>query len=61
MNKIIKDTEVSMITGAKKVLVGGCFDIIHQSHRDFLDKAKALGDTLIVLLESDENIKKLKG
>jgi FAD synthetase len=45
----------------KKVLVGGCFDVIHIGHVKFLEKAKKLGDYLIVLLESDENIKKLKG
>ena len=45
----------------KKVLVGGCFDILHVGHIKFLKKAKSFGDYLIVLLESDENIKKLKG
>lgn len=43
------------------VLVGGCFDLLHIGHIYFLEKAKALGDKLIVLLESDESIKKLKG
>lgn len=45
----------------KIVLVGGCFDIVHLGHIEFLEKAKAKGDVLIVLLESDENIKKNKG
>lgn len=45
----------------KIVLVGGCFDILHFGHVEFLKKAKSFGDYLIVLLESDENIKKLKG
>lgn len=45
----------------KKVLVGGCFDILHIGHVKFLKKAKGFGDYLIVLLEPDENIKKLKG
>lgn len=43
------------------VLVGGCFDILHPGHVIFLEKAKKIGDWLIVLLESDEKIKKLKG
>jgi len=43
------------------VLVGGCFDLIHIGHIYFLEEAKKLGDTLIVLLESDETIKRLKG
>lgn len=44
-----------------KVLVGGCFDILHVGHVKFLKKASSFGDYLIVLLESDTNIKKLKG
>lgn len=44
-----------------KVLVGGCFDILHIGHVKFLKKARSFGDYLIVLLESDENIKELKG
>lgn len=43
------------------VLVGGCFDVLHQGHFEFLKSAKNLGSKLIVLLESDENVKKLKG
>ena len=45
----------------KIVLVGGCFDILHPGHLIFLKKAKKTGDKLVVLLESDENIKKTKG
>jgi len=52
----------SLDRAAKKiVLVGGCFDIVHLGHIEFLEKAKAEGEILIVLLESDENIKKNKG
>ena len=46
---------------SKIVIVGGCFDIVHLGHLIFLEKAKAKGDILIVLLESDENIRKNKG
>lgn len=45
----------------KKVLVGGCFDLIHFGHTVFLEKSKGLGDYLVVALESDENVTKLKG
>lgn len=45
----------------KKVLVGGCFDFIHFGHISFLKQAKAHGDYLIVALESDENVRKMKG
>lgn len=50
-----------MKTNEKIVLVGGCFDILHVGHIRFLQKARSLGDKLIVLLESDKHIKQLKG
>ncbi len=46
---------------SKTVLVGGCFDILHIGHVRFLSEAKSMGDYLVVLLESDKNVKKLKG
>jgi len=45
----------------KKVLVGGVFDILHYGHIHFLKEAKKQGDFLIVAIESDANIKRLKG
>jgi rfaE bifunctional protein nucleotidyltransferase chain/domain len=47
--------------GKHIVVVGGCFDILHVGHLVFLEKAKAQGDRLVVLVESDETIRKLKG
>lgn len=45
----------------KTVLVGGCFDLLHFGHIAFLKKAKEKGDKLVVALESDENVRKMKG
>src|SRR3989344_778847 len=45
----------------KRVLVGGCFDLIHYGHIRFLTESKKQGDYLIVALESDENVRKYKG
>ena len=42
----------------KKVLVGGCFNVIHPGHIYFLKQAKKLGDELIIILTNDENNKK---
>lgn len=47
--------------GKSIVLVGGCFDILHPGHIIFLKKARKAGDELIVLLESDEKVKQIKG
>src|SRR4030042_3165316 len=46
---------------ARIVLTGGCFDILHIGHVKFLSEAKGAGDCLIILLESDQKVKKLKG
>ena len=45
----------------KIVFTNGCFDIIHPGHIYSLKKAKAFGDILIVGLNSDQSVKKLKG
>lgn len=47
--------------GLKIVATNGCFDILHVGHIDYLEKAKALGDVLFVLVNSDKSVKKLKG
>ncbi len=47
--------------GKKIVFTNGCFDIIHAGHVDYLEKAKSLGDVLVVGLNSDESIKRIKG
>lgn len=43
------------------ILTGGCFDIVHPGHIKFLRAAKNLGGLLTIMLESDSNVKKLKG
>lgn len=43
------------------VMTNGCFDILHPGHLRLLKEAKAYGDTLIVVLNSDNSVKKLKG
>ncbi len=48
-------------TGRKVVFTNGCFDILHAGHVRYLAAARALGDLLIVGLNSDESVKGFKG
>ena len=43
------------------VFTNGCFDIIHAGHVDYLSRAKRLGDILVVGLNSDSSVRKIKG
>lgn len=43
------------------VTTNGCFDILHVGHVRYLEKAKSFGDVLIVALNSDKSVKKIKG
>jgi len=47
--------------GKKVVFTNGVFDLIHAGHVDYLSKAKKLGDVLIVGLNSDDSVKRIKG
>ena len=47
--------------GARIVLANGCFDILHAGHVRYLEGARALGDVLVVGINSDEQVARLKG
>lgn len=67
MGKTISIKDLALVVkkiknqGKKTVVVGGCFDILHPGHVTFLEKAKQAGDLLVVLLESDQKVRELKG
>ena len=48
-------------SGKKVVFSNGCFDILHLGHVEYLSKAKDLGDILVIGLNTDESIKRIKG
>lgn len=58
LKKIIKEYKEK---GQKIVFTNGCFDIIHPGHIKILKSAKSHGDILVVALNSDSSVKKLKG
>jgi D-beta-D-heptose 7-phosphate kinase / D-beta-D-heptose 1-phosphate adenosyltransferase len=47
--------------GGTVVATGGCFDLLHAGHVRMLESARALGDCLIVCLNSDDSVRRLKG
>ena len=67
LSRIVKRDELITIVeterqfGKKIVLANGCFDVLHVGHVRYLEAAKALGDLLIVGINSDEQARRLKG
>jgi rfaE bifunctional protein nucleotidyltransferase chain/domain len=47
--------------GRKIVFTNGCFDILHPGHLSYLERARVLGDVLIVGINSDRSVRELKG
>jgi len=58
LNSLLLDEKKS---GKKVVFTNGCFDLLHAGHVDYLRKSKELGDILVVALNSDESIRRIKG
>jgi D-glycero-beta-D-manno-heptose 1-phosphate adenylyltransferase len=60
--KEIKEIRVQLKNEGKKVVfTNGCFDLIHSGHVDYLIKAREMGDVLILGLNSDSSVKRIKG
>ena len=49
-----------MVRGKKVVLTNGCFDILHVGHLRYLQDARALGDVLVVAINSDTSMRRIK-
>lgn len=49
------------LRGKKVVFTNGCYDLVHAGHLTLLEKARRLGDVLVVGLNSDSSVRKLKG
>lgn len=61
LSELIPLIENLKIQNKKIVFTNGCFDILHIGHLSLLEKAKTFGDILIVGLNSDNSIRKIKG
>jgi rfaE bifunctional protein nucleotidyltransferase chain/domain len=60
-NRLIARVAIARKNGARIVLANGCFDILHVGHVRYLEGARALGDILVVGINSDEQVRALKG
>jgi D-glycero-beta-D-manno-heptose 1-phosphate adenylyltransferase len=60
-NRLVARVSIERRKGACIVLANGCFDLFHVGHIRYLAGAKSLGDVLIVGINSDEQVRKLKG
>ena len=67
MSSVISLSELKSVrsklkaSGKKVVFTNGVFDLIHSGHVDYLLKAKKLGDVLVVGINSDDSVKRIKG
>ncbi len=60
-DELILRIEQARSTGARIVLANGCFDVLHVGHVRYLAGARELGDVLVVGINSDEQVARLKG
>lgn len=59
--QVFRHISLARKAGEKIVFTNGCFDILHAGHISYLEKAKSLGHRLVVGLNSDDSISRLKG
>ena len=58
---LMQQVAVARSQGETIVLTNGCFDLLHAGHVHYLNEARKLGDRLIVAVNSDASVKRLKG
>ncbi|HYP02571.1 MAG TPA: adenylyltransferase/cytidyltransferase family protein [Pyrinomonadaceae bacterium] len=60
-NRLVARVAIARKKGARIVFANGCFDILHVGHVRYLEAAKALGDLLVVGINTDVQVRALKG
>ncbi|SLK11511.1 D-glycero-beta-D-manno-heptose 1-phosphate adenylyltransferase [Arthrobacter sp. P2b] len=60
-DELERQLTVHRAQGQQIVLTNGCFDVLHSGHTRYLNQAKQLGDILVVALNSDDSVRRLKG
>lgn len=60
-DQLVDALEQARLRGERVVMTNGCFDILHAGHVSYLQEARAQGDRLIVAVNDDDSVKRLKG
>lgn len=60
-SELLRRITAERAAGRRVVLTNGCFDVLHSGHIRYLNQAKQLGDVLVVALNGDESVRRLKG
>ena len=60
-DQLLEVIKRSQQQGEKVIMSNGCFDLMHTGHITYLQQARALGDRLVIAVNSDESVKQLKG
>jgi D-beta-D-heptose 7-phosphate kinase/D-beta-D-heptose 1-phosphate adenosyltransferase len=58
---LLVEIERAKLTGQRVVMTNGCFDILHPGHVSYLQQASAQGDLLVVAVNDDDSVRRLKG
>ncbi len=60
-DELLEAADEARYQGERIVMTNGCFDILHEGHVRYLQQAKQLGDRLVVAVNDDESVRRLKG
>jgi len=61
LDKLIDEMQPRRAAGERVVFTNGCYDLLHPGHVDLLERCRALGDLLVVAINSDAGVRCLKG
>ena len=61
LDEVVQQRKLARDWGDRVVFTNGCFDLLHAGHVSLLERAAALGDLLVVAVNTDRSVRKLKG
>lgn len=61
LERLLVELSAVRASGQKVVFTNGCFDVLHAGHVSMLEEAAAMGDFLVVAINSDDSVRRLKG